>query len=311
MHVVLYSPQRLPVGGYGGTERVVVHLARGLAELGHRVTLIAGEGSRVPEARVLPIDLRRGRGDFVRLMPEDADILHSHVPFRTPPPVPHVWTMHGNPRPGEQMPANTIFLSADHARRLGGTAYVHNGLDPAEYQFRGVKSDYDLFLGRLHSVKGYHWAIEGAKRSGRRLVLAGGWRPSLHRLVRYVGSVQGAEKVEWLAGARCLWMPALWEEPFGLTLIEALLSGTPVLGTHRGALPEIITPDVGLLGDSVDELVELAARIERVDPAACRARALAHFTHLRMAESYVRVFRHYLQTGVLPPGRLAGTDPGV
>ena len=72
-------------------------------------------------------------------------------------------------------------------------------------------------------------------------MLAGGWRPSLRRGISFVGRVGGEEKVALLAGARCLWMPALWDEPFGLTLIEALASGTPVLGTHRGSLPEIVT----------------------------------------------------------------------
>ena len=73
----------------------------------------------------------------------------------------------------------------------------------------------------------------------------------------------GARKAELLAGARCLWMPALWEEPFGLTLIEALASGTPVLGNQRGALPEIISAEVGRLGDTLDELVWGPPRIGR------------------------------------------------
>src|SRR5206468_3859740 len=103
--------------------------------------------------------------------------------------------------------------------------------------FRPTKADYDLFLGRLHSVKGYRWALTGAKRSGRRLLVGGGWRPSFRRNIRYVGEVHGTKKAELLAGARCLWMPALWEEPFGLTLIEALFSGTPVLATRRGGRP--------------------------------------------------------------------------
>ena len=80
-------------------------------------------------------------------------------------------------------------------------------------------------------------------------MLAGGWRPSFRRAVRYVGQVGGEQKTDLLAGAACLWMPALWDEPFGLTLVEALASGTPVLGTRRGALPEIVAPDVGALGD--------------------------------------------------------------
>src|SRR3989475_4925046 len=100
-------------------------------------------------------------------------------------------------------------------------------------------------LGKLHSAKGYHWAVEAAKRTGHPLIVAGGWRPSFTGSIKYVGEVDGATKAALLARARCLWNPAEWDEPFGLVTIEALLSGTPVLGTRRGALPELITPQVG------------------------------------------------------------------
>ncbi len=100
-------------------------------------------------------------------------------------------------------------------------------------------------------------------------------------------------------------MPALWDEPFGITLIEAMVSGTPILGTRRGSLPEIVSPAVGALGDSVDELVALRPGLAGTDPDACRARVERYFTHHRMAEGYVRMFRHFLSHGVLPPGERA------
>ena len=134
-------------------------------------------------------------------------------------------------------------------------------------------------------------------------MLAGGWRPSLRRNITFVGTVEGATKAELLAGARCLWMPVQWDEPFGLTTIEALLSGTPVVGTRRGALPEVVTPEVGALGDTLDELVAAAATIQTRDPAMCRAHAERYFTHVVMAEAYVRMYRALLDTGTLPPGR--------
>jgi len=98
-------------------------------------------------------------------------------------------------------------------------------------------------------------------------------------------------------------MPALWDEPFGLTLVEAMMSGTPVLGTRRGALPEIVAEDVGALGDTLEDLVHLRAGIGRLDPTACRAHAIKWFSHRVMAEEYVRVYRHYLSTGALRPGK--------
>jgi glycosyltransferase involved in cell wall biosynthesis len=306
MHIALYSHSLLPVRGYGGTQRVIIWLARGLAELGHRVTLLAPSGSRVPEATLVPLDrdeVRRPGFDVTRSVPRSTDLLHAHAPLARTPAHPHLFTLHGNLRPGKTAPANTIFVSADHARRHGATAFVYNGVDPSEFVFRPEKDAYDLFLGRLHRVKGYRWAIEGAKRARRRLVVAGGWRPSLRPGLRFVGVVDGQRKAGLLAGAACLWMPALWDEPFGLTLVEALLSGTPVLGTRRGALPEIVTEEVGALGDSLEELVEFRGSIESRNPMACRLRAEQWFSHIRMAQEYVRMYQHYLATSRLPAGQ--------
>jgi glycosyltransferase involved in cell wall biosynthesis len=308
MHVALYCHDKLPVKGYGGTQRVVVWLARGLAELGHQVSLLAGPGSRVPEANLVPIDLKAARQpgfDLTPYIPPRVDIIHSFAPLRVRPEMPYVWTQEGNFRQGKAPPPDTIFVSADHAQRSGSTSFVYNGIDPAEFRFQPVKEDYDLFLGRLHKEKGYHLAIEGALRTGRRLVIAGGWRPSFRKLVKFVGEVDGEEKATWLAGARCLWMPALWDEPFGLTLAEALMSGTPVIGTRRGSLPEIVTPEVGGLGETLDDLVEIANRIQTIDPHACRSRAERHFSHRVMAEEYGRFYQHFLATGQLPEGRTA------
>lgn len=313
MHIALYTYSLLPVRGYGGGQRVIVWLVRGLAELGHRVTLLALPGSRVPEATVLPLDpgqTRRPDFDITGLLPDSIDLLHAHGLLTTTPRVPHVFTLHGNLRAGRTAPPNTIFLSADHARRHGGTAFVYNGVDPSEYVFRAKKDGYDLFLGRLHSVKGYRWAIEGSKRAGRRLIVAGGWRPSLRRGLRFVGTVDGERKANLLAGAECLWMPALWDEPFGLTLVEAMMSGTPILGTQRGALPEIVSAGVGALGDTLEDLVRLRPAVKHLDPSACRTRAELWFSHTAMALEYVRVYRHYLSTHELPKGRRTGGEDG-
>ena len=307
MHIALFFWDVLPAPKYGGTQRMVVWLARGLAEAGHRVTLIAGRGSDVPEARLVPVavtEARRPDFDIRPLLPPDLDMLLTYVPLRTPPEVAYLRVLPGNWKPGTTGAPNIIYLSRNHAERHGGTAFVYNGLDPKEFEYRRDKDDYDLFIGRLHSTKGYKWAIAGAKRLRRRLVLAGGWRPSLSRYVRYAGSVGGAKKARLIAGAGALWMPALWEEPFGITLIEALVSGTPVLGTRRGALPEIVPPEVGALGDTLDELVEHRAALDAIAPEACRAWVERHFTHRVMAEGYLRMFRHYLGTGTLPEGKL-------
>lgn len=307
MHIAVISHHRLPVKGYGGTERIVVALVRGLAELGHRVTLLAAPGTKLREATVIEVPAPRLRDpafDLAPHLPRDADVAHAHFPVRRlPNGPPFLQTIYGNLKQGEAVPPHATFLSKNHATRHGATAFVYAGLDPAEFLFQTKKHDYDFFIGRLHSAKGYHWAIEGAKRTNRRLLLAGGWRPSFSIRIRFVGEVDGKKKAELLSGARCLWMPALWDEPFGLTTIEALFSGTPVLATRRGALPEVLTPEVGALCDTLDEMVEASRTIASRKPEGCRAHAERYFTHRVMAEEYVRVYRGLGETGDLPAGK--------
>jgi len=309
MHVVVASHHLLPAKGYGGPERVIVALVRGLVALGHRVTLLAPPGTRVAEAKVVDVPPRKldEPAALAGFLPKDAELLHAHFPLpRAPDSLAFVQTIHRNLKPGAPPCPNAIFLSLDHARRHGAETFVYNGLDPAEYVYRRFPKrpeQFDLFLGRLHSTKGYHWAVEAAKETGHRLVVAGGWRPSFTGGVKYVGEVDGARKAALLARARCVWNPAQWDEPFGLVTVEALLSGTPVLGTRRGALPELITPEVGAVCDTMEQMVAAAETIHTRSPEACRAHAERHFTHMAMAEEYLRMYRCMLATGRLPPGR--------
>ncbi len=306
MHIVQFQHTRVPVEKYGGAQRVVVWLSQALVELGHEVTLLAGRGSNVPGVRVAEVDaaeVRRAGFDVHQYVRGPVDVMHYHGLVEHPPHVPYVATLHGNLGPSGIAPPYVICLSQDHARRHGTATYVYNGARLDEYEFRAAKSDYDLFLARLHSAKGWRTAVQAAKRGRFRLVLAGGWRPSLSRWVRFAGEVGGDEKRALLAGARCLWMPVQWDEPFGLNVVEALASGTPVIATPRGALPELIDPGVGGLGTTLDELLALRDRLAEFDPHACRHRAERCFTHLRMARDYVRMYEHLLTHGRLPAGR--------
>ncbi|MEO8478462.1 MAG: glycosyltransferase, partial [Gemmatimonadota bacterium] len=105
-----------------------------------------------------------------------------------------------------------------------------------------------------------------------------------------VGTVDGERKAQLLAESACLWMPAQWDEPFGLTTIEAMVSGVPVLGTHRGALPEVITEASGRMGDTLEELIALRPELDRLDPGAVRENVLQRFTHVQMAAAYLKVY---------------------
>lgn len=307
MNIAIFMPDTLPVPGYGGTERMAVNLIRGLAARGHRVSLLAGERSAVPEATLVPVPLPAARSrefELEPVVPKGTEVLLSFVPVHHPPTsVPWLERLGGNRRARETNHPNTIYVSEDQCRRHGGVCWVHNAVDAADFRYEKTKGEYDLFIGRLHAVKGYHWAIAGAKRTGRKLRIAGAWRPSLDPDIRYLGQVGGAEKAELLARARVIWMPALWDDPCPGVLIEAMVSGTPLLGTARASLPEIITPDVGRLGTTLDEMIDLLPACERIAPEACRARYEKYFTHHVMAAEYERVLQEFVRTGVLPTGR--------
>ena len=306
MHIVQFQHTRVPVEKYGGTQRIVVWLSQALVELGHDVTLLAGRGSNVPGVRVVEVDaeeVRRPAFDVHQYVKGQVDVMHYHSLVEHPPNVPYVATLHGNLGAGGVAPPYVICLSQDHARRHGTPAYVYNGVRLDEYEFRAAKSDYDLFLARLHSAKGWRTAAQAAKRGHFRMVIAGGWRPSLSRWVRFAGEVGGGAKRALLAGARCLWMPVQWDEPFGLNVAEALASGTPVIATPRGALPELIAPAVGGFGTTLEELLDVRSTLAQFDPQACRRHAERDFTHVRMARDYVRMYEGLLASGQLPAGR--------
>ncbi len=293
MHIALLTDTKVPVRHYGGTERVVTWLAHGLAERGHTVTLLARPGSTSAYGPVVHLKLPKGRErnfDPRPYLPAGVDLLHSHFPLHPVEDLPIRWTLHGNAKDGEELPPGGIALSANHAARHGQTEWVHNGLDPDEYRFSAKKEPRDLFLGRLHTVKGWDWAVQGARQAGRSITIAGGWRPSIRPGLKFVGEVGGEEKMDLLAESACLWVPAKWDEPFGLTTIEAMVSGTPVLGTRRGALPEVITPETGAMGDTLEELVALRPTLDKLDPEQIRQHVLDHFTYRTMAERYEAVY---------------------
>jgi glycosyltransferase involved in cell wall biosynthesis len=308
LHIVQFQHTRVPVSKYGGAQRIVVWLSQALVELGHVVTLLAGRGSRVPGVRVVEVDageVRTPGFDVRRFVDRPVDVMHYHGLVEHPPSVPYVATLHGNMGGGRAVPPYVICVSENHAARHGTQAFVHNGVRLDEYEFRAQKSDFDLFLARLHSAKGWRTAVAAAKAERFRLVVAGGWRLSFSRWVRFVGEVGGAEKRELLAGARCLWMPVQWDDPCPVNVLEALASGTPVLATPRGSLAELVGPDGGGIGGTQGELIALRRRLADFDPRACRRRAERYFTHERMARDYVRMYEGLIAHGRLPAGRRA------
>ena len=297
MRIGIYHHERLPVKKYGGTERVVIWLARGLVELGHDPVLLTPTGSRVWEfptheipARVFK---RMSSEPHFRLdphLPVGLDVVHWFCSVRGSCEVPSLRTVHGNAKNPDFGPGH-VFVSRDHMQRMGGRHFVYNGIDPDDFRFNPDKEGFLLFLGLVsRSVKGVDRAERITRATGSRLIIAGGRRLNLTRSIRSVGMVDDVRKRELLSRASALINPIRWNEPFGLVVTEALVSGTPVLASPLGAMPELVTPDVGFLCENDDAFVAAVDRIAEIDPDACRARVEGGFTHLDMARGYLELY---------------------
>lgn len=319
VNICVVSPGRIPAVLYGGTERVVGWLIRGLVRMGHEVSLVAPEGSVHPDCtRVVGFE-RTGRNinvtppHLASLVPSGTDIVHLHFAYAGELDRPMLKTVHGYPfhytgravyAAAQEFDAGTSFVSDAHRRTCGrpDNPFVHNGLDSDEYIFREEKRDYLLFLGKVDwNVKGLELALRLAEQSGQRLVIAGDFldpcsyrtslRPRLSSRITYAGPVGGRDKADLLADARALLFPTLWPEPFGLVAIEAMVSGTPVLGTLNGALPEIVRHgETGFLARRPSETLQQLTRLDTIDPHVCRRHVLEHFTAEHMVRGYLRLY---------------------
>lgn len=296
MRVFLTSKSRYParLQGYGGS-RVQDNIAKGLAELGHRVDYCVEEGYAAPLPRGVAACRRDNWG---------ADVYHFYdYPVYGLPPQPGkpwVHTYHA-PYEGEFEPevaAHFIYVSRAQAERHGATRYVWNGIDPEEVVYSEAKEDYYFFIvSRLSRwSKGLLPAIAAVERIGARLVVAGERDAQVpaSRNVTCVGYVSGERKAALLAGAKALFFPVQGPETFGLPIAEALMSGTPVIGSNNGSVPELVTPDVGFTCGTVDEYAAAAERIGEISPAACRARAMREFHYRVMAERYLAEYEREL-----------------
>ncbi len=305
MKIGLYFDGTLPVRRYGGTERVIVWLARGLRELGLDVVILARQGTELPPHPVHTLSrsvirsmARDAEFELDRWLPDDLDVVHFHSPVVGSVGIPHLTTIHGNGEPGSFGPDH-VFVSEDHMLRMHGHHFVHNGIDPSDYRFCTEKDDFLLFLGLAsRSVKGVDRAIRVAKLADRKLVIAGGRGVSLDRRVRWAGLVDDKRKRDLLARARVLLNPIRWQEPFGLVVVESLVSGTPVLAAPLGAMPELVTDEVGALCPDEEAFVEAIHRIGEWSPEACRQRVLDGFTHIVMARGYLSLYERAVAGGL-------------
>ena len=272
---------------------------------------------------------------------QNFDLIHSHTSFRATVNmvkdhgVPVVRTLHGQTIVSND-PAKTqtrlmaaasipyLTPVSDSIRTphplLNYTRTVYNGVDIETFPFVSTpqgdkKGEYWFFMGRIHPEKGVYYAIRTALRHNKRLIIAGqkmnsnlGQRyfnemvePYLGEQIEYIGTL-GPERARYLGNASLVLLPSCCDEGFGLVTVEALLCGTPVLGTRRGAFPEIVLHGrTGYLAqgerDSADEeeLFSYALKAEALDRHACRKSVEKKFTIEKMAQGYVDVYNSIVE----------------
>ena len=340
MRIAMLAPisWRVPPRHYGPWERVVSLLTEGLVERGVDVTLFATADS-VTQAHldaVCPrpleedpsLDPRVWEALHIANAFEKAggfDLIHNHYDFMPLTytglvATPVVTTVHGfssdriKPvyRRYAERVAYVSISEADRDSDLRYVATVYHGIDLAEFTPRDQPGRGLVYLGRIHPDKGVAEAIAVAKSVGLPLVIAGivHDRDYFEReiapqvdgdRVRYVGSLGPVDRDELLGSALAMLHLVEFAEPFGLSMIEAMACGTPVIARRRGSVSEVVDEGVtGFVVDDVAGAIEAVRRVGRLDRRAVRARAADRFSRDRMVDDYLRVYE-----GVLAGARIA------
>ncbi len=323
---------------YGGIERIVDVLVRRLRAAGHTVGLVARPGSECPSDAFFPWPglSSLSRSDTVRntlalskaVRSFRPDVVHSfsriayllpHLRGRIP------LIMSFQREPTHRTVGMAVRLAAPGRITFTGCSeYIARRGRPAGGEWHGIPNFADtegltlgaasvpddaplVFLSRVEEIKGAHWAIEIARRTGRKLIIAGNhsdrddpegrfWRekivPEIGKSgVEYVGPVDDVQKNALLGQARAMLVPIQWDEPFGIVFAESLACGAPVISCPRGALPEIVRPGVdGFLIKSIEEGCEAVERVGPLDRAECRRRAVEHFSADAVVARYIELY---------------------
>ncbi|TAG99883.1 MAG: glycosyltransferase family 4 protein [Sphingobacteriales bacterium] len=307
MHILLFNPCKIPALLYGGTERVMWDLGYTLTQMGHKVTFLVNKGSYCAFADVLFYDDSK---DINKQIPDGVDVVHCQS---IPPQAvkkPYLITIHGNPSFGHLLDKQCVFVSQNHAQRYNSTAFVHNGLDWGNYPIPDLtaKKNYFHFLANAAwKVKNIKGAISITKKAKEKLVVLGGYRLNLKMGPRFTfdthvsfkGMVNNQQKSVFMQNSKGLIFPVLWNEPFGLAVVESLYFGCPVFATPYGSLPELVKNDVGFLSSKTDDLVEAIKNAASFENQKCHKYALENFSAQVMANNYLKYYERVLNNEVL------------
>ena len=333
MRVAILAPAawRTPPRHYGPWEQIASNITEGLVGEGLEVTLFATadsitggkldsvikqgyEEDRSQDAKVVEClhisNLVEKAANF--------DIIHNHFDFlpltysgliKTP----MVTTIHGfsSPRiiPVYQKYNHTSHYvsisNSDRSPLLTYAATIYNGIRISDFDFQNIPEDSLLYFGRIHHDKGTAEAIEIATRSKKKLLIAGiiqdsnyfehKVKPLLNDQIVYVGEAGPEKRNELMQNALALLHPINFAEPFGLSVAEAMLCGTPVIAFNRGSMSELIIQEkTGFLVDNIDQAVEAVPDIGRLDRRDCRDWSIGQFSQEKMVNEYVKLYERVL-----------------
>ena len=323
---------RTPPRGYGPWELVTSLLTEALVARGVDVTLFATMDSLTtatldgvvpaPYSEDPSIDAKVwefrhlshlfAQADRFDLIHNQADFpAHAFAPLTA---TPIVTTIHGFSSerilpmyvPFQDRVHFVAISAADRHPALRYAATIHHGIPIDDFPFDAAGSEDLLFFGRIHPDKGAAEAIAASRASGRHLAMYGLVQDGEYHdrivvpandgvSVSFHGVAGGETRLHALGQARALLHLVNFDEPFGLSVIEAMACGTPVIASRRGSMPEIIDDGVtGFLVDTVDEAVRAIERIDEIDRARVRAAVAERFTVERMADDYLALYRRIL-----------------
>lgn len=286
----------------------------------------AGENRMWEEKQILTVIERQNEFDLIHLNYEpavlDFEIEGRRVNLLDLFSVPVVLTFHNATDVPEHLeyyknaslPCRNemVFISKNHRDPLSfmpNSRVIYNGIDLDKFPFEQNKKNYLLFLGRITPTKGILEAISVAEKTKIPLIIAASIDPANRefyekevrgridgKLIKYVGEADFMQKVGYLSNARCLLFPILWEEPFGLVMVESLACGTPVIAFRRGSVSEIIQDDKnGFVVRDVAGMIGALKKIDAISPAECRESVKSRFTIERMVDEYEDLFKKMLK----------------
>ncbi|WP_075603137.1 glycosyltransferase family 4 protein [Saccharicrinis aurantiacus] len=330
MKIAILAPiaWRTPPLRYGPWEQVASNIAEGLIEKGMDVSLFA-TGNSQTKGKLLSVcehayaedssvDPKVAECLHISNLMEQADqfdIIHNNFDFlplsysrliKTP----IVTTIHGFSSPKiipvyKKYNNSSHYISISDSDRnpdLKYTATVYNGININEFIFKGEPDDYLLFFGRIHPDKGTYEAIKIAKKTKRKLIIAGfiqdqeyfnqKVKPYINNEdIVYVGNSGPTQRLELLSQACALLHPISFNEPFGLSVIEAMACGTPVIAFNKGSMPELILHEkTGFLVTNIDEAVDATAQIHDINRGDCTKWVASMFSQQKMIEGYLKVY---------------------